>query len=212
VVEYCIMNLFDDIRYHGGTSSDDYYYKLDKGGKKRYFSRRTDKQTSKTCIPPLIVNDIKERHPIMRAIEDTSALISQKKTLEDQITNFQHQIVAIQNKLRQIDEELKNAPNQSMINEHKITEDKLKQESLKRQYEQKIQFDKSIQELLKKQHEEKIQSTTHDTDSNEHIFLKTLGIKDKHDYKKWLLDNHPDKGGKTEICQLVMDAFQKINV
>jgi len=44
-----------------------------------------------------------------------------------------------------------------------------------------------------------------------HSLLEKYGIRSKHDMKKWLVKNHPDRGGNQEIFVKVYKEFKESN-
>jgi hypothetical protein len=83
-----------------------------------------------------------------------------------------------------------------------------KEEQDKRDELRREEYKREQEELLRKLFERfayKESSTNKTRPCSENI-LQQLNINNKKDWKKWLLKNHPDKGGDNDLCGKVINT------
>jgi hydroxymethylpyrimidine pyrophosphatase-like HAD family hydrolase len=195
-----------------GNRSSDFYFKYTSDGKKLYYSRITGKLVPKKQIPESIIDKIEELN------EDRDLLT---------LVNLVSQRDALQNKIESLRKKLENV-------ELKIEENQVKKGNIRSNgnYENLIQNDinnyqrhKSDQdaktrERIQQYNEEEVlrnrfkSSSGNNSSSNQNsskmdFTLQDLGIVTKKQWHKWLVNNHPDKGGNKDLCIQVIAAGRK---
>lgn len=180
--------------YYDGSTADDFYYVLDPRGRKVYYTRRTGKRTSLERIPKAVVSSIKERPQNL----DKAKLLQQKQAFLEQIKKLQQKVADIDKKLNGQD---------SFDYEAELKQEKIKeQEAQDRQKEERRKFFEKIYNQKNQQQQNNKKRKAEPAPIVVEEFLRTLKITTKKEWKQWLLENHPDKGGKDEaLCQKVIE-------
>lgn len=188
----------------GGSKASDFCYTYDAKGRKQYFSRRTGHRVAATNMPKTVKKeDIEERPEIL----NKEKLVSLKVSLLDQKKKLEEKIAEIERDLQGFDTEA--FEKAAKAEQSKVDEAKQRQKEERKRFFEKIYKDF---EETKKYQEKKPQSNPPPakkpkTTETSQEFLKTLAIHTKSEWKKWLLKNHPDKGGKDEeLCKKVISA------
>ena len=82
------------------------------------------------------------------------------------------------------------------------------QEELERKEEERIKEEiRKDEEVLQKRYQQEEQIRKFRATNS---ILSRLGINDKNSWRKWIIVNHPDKGGKNEYYPLVMEEGRRI--
>jgi hypothetical protein len=182
-----------------GQHVDDFYYTLNKIGKKIYYSRRSGKKVSLNQIPAQIQCKIKERS---KGLDNIKLLRKEKALVLERVTKLNKRIATIDEELRREE--------RSFDYEASMKEDEAKQRAAKdREKEEERKFFEML--FGRPPLPPKKRKAVDDSVVPEE-FLKSQGITSKNEWKQWLLKNHPDKGGKDEIlCQQVVDYGREMN-
>lgn len=185
--------------FHGdiGNKADDFYFKYDGKGAKIYYSKITGKRIKKSNIPQNLVEKIQPYDSDF----DTGNLLNLKK-------NYMTEIQKLQDKIKEIDIKLEkcNVADSATI-EEKVK--KQKDEDNKRREEYKRERKREEEEFFRKLYErmrdyENFKST--ENKKNDVDILEKYNIKTRKEWRKWLLNNHPDKGGDDELCSKIINA------
>lgn len=170
-----------------GDRADDFYFKCNSKGVKYYYSRITQKRIRKDQIPAGIVNQIK---PLDNA-NDRAVLLDLKK-------GYITQIELLQQKIAQIDLQLGGETDESIHSNYltQLQKDEQRRQEYKRQQD----------EILEKLFERFKTPKKSVPDSPNKSILQKCHITDRKTWKKWLIANHPDRGGDVDLCQEVIKA------
>lgn len=196
-VDETVMNIFS---FSGilngsiGSKPEDFYFKCNKKGGKMFYSKISGNRVSKCDIPETIIDKIQPRDSDL----DTENLLRLKKSYTDEITKLQAKVAEIDAKLKgkPIDEkELQRKRYEEEINI------KRRKEEIKREREELLR--KLFGEFEKDKNKHKDKTTPPAKDKT---LLEQHGIINRSDWKKWLVKNHPDKGGNEELCKKIISA------
>lgn len=203
-----------------GDHPKEYFYKISKDGKKLFYHRTAEghKKIAKSKINPEFIDKIKqfddkEDQNLMKGVKDYNKKI---KELEDKLkrldilnltpANMEISRNILQNRLRDLN---------SYVDHLKIEN---KRQSEKR-YKEEMKYHNGFKNYFKDKWGHYIPKTSYSSKTEKINLLIQVGIiengdepkeKAKKKYKRWLVHNHPDKGGDTEICARVIDAFNSI--
>lgn len=204
-----------------GNKSPDFYFKCGNDGRKRYYSRITGRLVAKNQINPSIINEVKE------LIEDTNSaklakLYSKKIKLQKDIERSQCLLQEIDKQIEH-DQRLKgnikenisqsdyeNAIQNEIHNYESMKEEQDRKDEIRRkEYEEECRKNTGNYETRSKQNQK--DSKKSPLTPNKDNILKDLGITTKKQLNSWLLHNHPDKGGDTDLCSRVILAGKANN-
>lgn len=184
-----------------GNRVDDFYYKYNSKGSKYYYSRITNGRVAASDIPKSLISQIKSQD----GQEIQFNLLSEKNRYLENIKNLEEHISKLKGKVYEIDLKLgQEAKIEGVsINEEKLRERKIREERRREQYQREVKIERKrlLEDLLRKDYNNWQSSDT--TPSN---ILEDLKILTKKYWKEWLIINHPDKGGNSDICAKVITA------
>lgn len=182
-----------------GNRPDDYYFIHNSKGAKCYYSKITGRKIAKDNIPGQFHDLIKERDLGM----NIGQLGDLKKTYLLEIEKLKAKVMEIDLKLAQL-----NVNDEEVIKEYR----RRKEEEDRRDALRREEYQKERKELLRKLFErssyQKYPSANERRDEN---ILSKLNINNKKEWKDWLVKNHPDKGGDSDLCSQVIDAGRNKN-
>lgn len=201
----------------GGMKASDYYYKYNTKGAKYYYSKLDDSRVSKDRLNPSFISKIEQRTDIKsnKNKDEMLNLLAVKQDCEKTIESLKlkliyvnQQIDALNNKTMTPDEiknlktklEQDNRDNEEFVKRRKA---EIKQEQDAEFYEFMKQFEKDFKAEIPPK-------TENPPKTSEVDLLKKYDIKSKTEWKQWLLKNHPDKGGDSELCSQIISAGRKI--
>ena len=182
-------NIFTATKFfsNSGNRPEDFYYKYNAAGSKRYYSRITGKPIAKDNIA-VDVNLIPEY-----STGDTAELLKLRDGYNREIQRLQDKVEEINNKLSKL-----NIGNEEeIIKEKEIQEEKDRKRKEEYKKEQDDFIRKIFEDFVKKQPPPPKKSTPPNN-------LPKLGLKTRKEWRGWLLANHPDKGGKD------LDLYQQV--
>lgn len=182
-----------------GNRSDDFYFIYSRNNQKRYYSKISGGPVAKSIIPENLLPGIQERK-VDRDLEQSAKLIKQKE-------GYKNKIAILQAKIADIDKQL-GILNKSDEELNKYWDDRRFQDHDKEVRQKR--FTREEQERLRKLFTDMYRQTANLRIPDTAVFLISMGIHDKYDWKYWLLKNHPDKGGDTELCQRVIRAGRNL--
>lgn len=188
-----------------GRIPDDYYFVYNTKGSKLYYSKLTGKQIPKKNINKNIIEKIQEKEKDL----DVLQLVDQKNKYLNDIKVLQDKIIVLQGKISVIDKKIQD------VGEEKIKECQIKQkqeeQEIKRRKEQykrdqDEKFRKLFEFLEKNRSEPKKETPKPEPSKKEPILthLQKYRITSREEWRKWLLLNHPDKGGDVNLCQEIV--------
>lgn len=188
-----------------GNKPTDFYYKLTSNARKNYYSKITGKKVTKGEIPLGLIDQIMamdDSFEILKLVDQKKQYCSKISQLQTQIDHYKQKILEIDLKLSKVtDDEIydlyERQQRQAITDKERI-----------RQYEAEEQA--AFEELLRKYaagtNPPKDLPKMEDSLKIESLILQKFNINDKNQWKKWLLINHPDKGGQVLICQEIISA------
>ncbi len=187
-----------------GSSANDYFYYYNAKGSRIYQSKITGKKVAKSEVDKNFIDKIKEDKYHKKVVDYEALLFNYKKT-SDALKKLEEMIQSAELDLCHTKELLQPFQNDenfiSYYKSHKIDIEK-----------RKMAYEKEKTERLRKLFEERFQKfgsfpqTETKKSENHNNFLFKLGITNRKDWLKWLLKNHPDKGGDSELCSKVIDV------
>ena len=206
-----MMEALTNSFFYDGVVADDFYFVLDSRGKRRFYARRTGKVSALSRIPKDVIDSIKERPKIMAK----SDLLKQRQELTKKMDKIKDLIASI-------DLKIVDGINYEEMEEEQKLEEERKKECIKRKAEQQAFIERILKNFIRDNENPKPKQDS-DTNSNPKPkpkpkqvedpieFLKKHGITTKKEWHNWLLENHPDKGGKDiELCQNIISNGQLI--
>jgi hypothetical protein len=193
-------------------TTDTYYYKCDKNGRKIYYDPQHEVVKARE-IPSSIV--MEERTGMSR-----KAFECEKEKLETKISRLESKLLKLNNSLEYISMKME-ATGANYEDEKRKSEQRRKQKDEKYKKEKKEWG--GFHNFYKKQYEDTgyakpPRQTTSRTEAL-NILLKYEIISStteyekssaRKNYRRWLLFNHPDKGGDEEVCKKVIAAYQTV--
>lgn len=202
-----IFNQFNPTE-HAGNHPSEFYFKYTANGRKMYYSWKNHEPLNKNRIPKNIIDEIKEAP---KELSDYFFVEKKHKLLEQKQSKIK-QMEMLQKKLVEIDKELKE------IESMNIDEEKVSINIKKRQKQASDRFHHDYADFFEKifkdynhQNFKKHKTEPKKDNINGLDFLHSLAIFNKHDWKQWLLKNHPDKGGKDiALVQKVIEYGQNV--
>jgi hypothetical protein len=192
-----------------GRIAEDFYYTLDVKGKKNYYSRRDGKRTAKARIPASVLDDIRIRPRVL----EKSDLLKQRDELTKKYNLIKEQI-------DQINSQLNGTVSEDELRAEAEAEDKRDRECKQRRVNDQDDREKFLRNLFANlKNAPKSAGASKSTEppkstpaeKPELILLKQYKITTRKEWRDWIFENHPDRGGKDlDLCQRIISAGNTI--
>lgn len=198
-----------------------YYYKISKNGQKNYYMKNFDGLKDIRIKASAISHELLHGRFIPEIKESYNDYVHHKANLESKIELNKVKLVNIERKIEKLMREMQ--ANGGNLNEETIKKRNYFEEAEKRYQEEKKHFWQKYghafsQNFQQARPQPPPKIITEDVSNSAKILIKHKIINSnvcdyeeaKKKYKRWLLINHPDKGGSNEVCAEVNGAFRTL--
>jgi hypothetical protein len=184
------------------NKAEDFYY-LNISGRKIYYSNVTGTNIAVRNIPVNLLPHIKEG----KDTREFEKLLKQKADHLNRIKKTEDKLKYLKEKLSEIDNHIK---------QYDLDPDyfnKLKREREAKQKKDKEDADAYFERMYERYFQSNFFRTNYDVPKRDFNkkdnILEEQKIYSKEDFRRWIVKNHPDKGGSLELCQRVIVAARE---